>query len=83
MKVDDSNRFLLYRLVPRELFQEALNKPIQDFSRPLVPDAVYRLHPCRRRPLVPDAVYRLHPCRRTALRARARKLKMRTQLAAK
>ena len=26
---------------------EALNKSLQDFSRPLVPDAVYRLHPCR------------------------------------
>ena len=57
---------------------EALNKPIQDLSRPLVPDPA--LPP---RPLVPDAVYPLDrlfqtrsttyipvgvpPCRRTSL----------------
>ena len=27
---------------------EALHKSIPDLSRPLVPDAVYHLHPCRR-----------------------------------
>ena len=52
----------LYAGIWSEILLEALNKSIQDLSRPLVPDAA-----------LPPA----------SMQARARKLKMRTQLASK
>ena len=37
-------------------FKEALHKSLQDFSRPLVPDAVCHLHPCKRERAVENAI---------------------------